>query len=83
MDVNLARHGLVDESLLLLLQQRNQLLLAADVAPHAPIGVVEEADDAGLFRDRGTKKGISRIRAIDKSHCPMRTPSEARVKHGT
>ena len=47
--VNLAGDGLVDEGLLLLLQQRNQLLLGADVALDAPVGVVEEADDGGLF----------------------------------
>ena len=39
-------------ALLLLLQQRNQLLLGADVAPDAPVGVIEEADDGGLFAER-------------------------------
>ena len=39
-DVHLARHGLVDNGLLLLLQQRDQLLLGADVAPNAPFGRV-------------------------------------------
>ena len=48
-DVDLAGDGLVDDGLLLLLQQRTQLLLGADVAPDAPVGVVEEADDGGLF----------------------------------
>ena len=48
-DVDLARNGLVDDGLLLLLQQRDQLLLGADVAPDAPVGVVEEADDGSLF----------------------------------
>ena len=48
-----ARNGLVDDGLLLLLQQRDQLLLGADVAPDAPVGVVEEADDGGLFGERG------------------------------
>ncbi len=50
-NVDLARDGLVDDGLLLLLQQRNQLLLRADVAPDAPVGVVEEAHDGGLFRE--------------------------------
>ena len=49
--VNLAGDGLVDEGLLLLFQQRHQLLLGADVAPDAPVGVVEEADDGGLFAE--------------------------------
>ena len=49
--VLLARHGLVDEGLLLLLQQRDQRLLGADIAPDAPMGVVEESDDGGLFRE--------------------------------
>ena len=48
-DVDLTGDGLVDDGLLLLLQQRNQLLLGVDVAPDAPVGVVEEVDDGGLF----------------------------------
>ena len=51
-DVDPARDGLVDDSLLLLLQQRDQLLLGADVAPNAPVGVIEKAGDDGLFRQR-------------------------------
>ena len=47
--VKAASDGAVDDGLLLLLQQRNQLLLRADVASDAPVGVVEEADDGGLF----------------------------------
>ena len=54
--VEAARDGTVDEGLLLLLQQRDQLLLGADVAPNAPIGMVEEADDGGLF-GKGWKYG--------------------------
>ena len=50
--VNPPRDRLVDDSALLLLQQRDQLLLGADVAPDAPVGVVEEADDGGLFGER-------------------------------
>ena len=42
-DIDLARDRLVDDGLLLLLQQRDQLLLGADVAPDPPVGVVEEA----------------------------------------
>ena len=48
-NVDLSRDGLVDDGLLLLLQQRNQLLLGADVAPDAPVGAVEEAHDGALF----------------------------------
>ena len=39
-DVDPARDGPVDDGLLLLLQQRNQLLLGADVAPDTLVGVV-------------------------------------------
>ena len=39
--VKAASDGAVDDGLLLLLQKRNQLLLGADVAPYAPVGVVE------------------------------------------
>jgi len=41
--------GAVDDGLLLLLQQLDQLLLGADVAPDPPVRVVEEADDRGLL----------------------------------
>src|SRR6266852_3636627 len=44
--------GAVDDGLLLLLQQLDQLLLGADVAPDAPVGVVEEAGNRGLFGAR-------------------------------
>ena len=48
-DVDLTRDGLVDNGLLLFLQQCNQLLFGTDVAPDAPVGVVEIADDGGLL----------------------------------
>ena len=57
--VDLTRNGLVDNGLLLLLQQRDQLLLGADVAPDAPVGVVEEAHDGGLFWQRRESDGHS------------------------
>ena len=38
--------GAVNDRLLLLLQQLDQLLLGADVAPDPPVHVVEEADDS-------------------------------------
>ena len=54
-DVDPARDGLVDDGLLLLLQQRDQLLLSAAVAPNAPVGMIEETDHGGLFGERGDK----------------------------
>src|SRR5436309_3404727 len=44
--------GAVDDGLLLSLQQLDQLLLSADVAPDPPVDVVEEPDDGGLFGGR-------------------------------
>ena len=41
-----ARDGAVDRGLLLLVQQRDQLLLGADRAADPPVGVVEEAGDS-------------------------------------
>ena len=55
-DADLAGDRLVVDGLLLLLQQRNQLLLGSDGAPDAPVGVVEEADDGGLCRGRWYEK---------------------------
>ena len=48
-DVDPARDGLVDDGLLLLLQQRDQLLLGTDVPPNAPVRMVEEAHDGDLL----------------------------------
>ena len=47
--VEAAGDGAVDDGLLLLLQQLDQLLLGADVAPDPPVRVVEEPDDGGLL----------------------------------
>ena len=47
--VEAAGDGPVDDGLLLLLQQRNELPLGADVAPDAPVHVVQVADDGGLL----------------------------------
>ncbi len=54
--VEAAGDGAVDDGLLLLLQQLDQLLLGANVAPDASVCVVEEADDGGLFRKRWKRK---------------------------
>ena len=51
-DIDLARHGLVDDGLLLLRQKLDQPFLSPDVAPYAPVEVVEVADDGSLFRER-------------------------------
>ena len=50
--VEAAGDGAVDDGLLLLVQQRDQLLLGADVAPDPPVRVVEEADDGCLLVER-------------------------------
>ena len=47
--IEAARHRLVDDGLLLLVEQRNQLLFGADVAADAAVYVVEVANDGGLF----------------------------------
>ena len=47
--VEAASNGAMDDGLLLFLQQPDELLLAADVAADAFVGVVEIADDGGLF----------------------------------
>ena len=49
--VEAAGDGPVDDSLLFLLQQRNELPLGADVAADAPVHVVQVTDDGGLFRE--------------------------------
>ena len=56
--VEAAGDGAVDDGLLLLLQQLDQLLLGADVAPDPPVRVVEEADDGGLFGKGGSGSQI-------------------------
>ena len=82
--VEAAGDGAVDDGLLLLLQQLDQLLLGADVAPDPPVRVVEEADDGGLFGPgRNGDENLPHARASAKSHCPIRTPSDACVKGGT
>ena len=45
--------GPVDDGLLLLLQQRNELPLGADVPPDAPVYVVQVPHDGGLFWEGG------------------------------
>ena len=47
--VEAAGDGAVDDGLPLLLQQRDELLLGADVAADAVVHVVEVADDGALF----------------------------------
>ena len=57
--VEAAGDGAVNDGLLLLLQQLDQLLLGADVAPDPPVRVVEEPDDGGLFGERWDRIGTS------------------------
>ena len=47
--VKAADDGLVDGGLLLLLQQRDELPLGGDVAPDAPVHVVQIPHDGGLL----------------------------------
>ena len=47
--VEAARHGPVDDGLLLLVQQGDELALGADGAVDAAVDVVEEAGDGVLF----------------------------------
>ena len=49
--VEAAGDGLVDDGLPLLLQQRDELLLGADVRPDAPVHVIQVADDGCLLGD--------------------------------
>ena len=79
-NVDLARNGLVDEGLFLLLQQRNQLLLGADVAPDAPVGVIEEADDSGLFREGRECNGFAEVRRRVEVLYPRRLLDRANVE---
>jgi len=55
--------GAVDDGLLLLLQQLDQLLLGADVAPDLSFIVVEKADDGCLFGE-WEEKGFYPIKII-------------------
>ena len=48
-DVDLARDGLLNDGLLLLLQQLDQFPLGADVALDATVRVVEVTGNGGLF----------------------------------
>ena len=60
-------NGAVDDGLLLLLQQLDQLLLGADVAPNPPVHVAEKADDGSLLGGRWDEERYlthSRLRQI-------------------
>ena len=61
-DIDLARHGLVDDGLLLLLQQLDQPFLGPDVAPDAPVGEVEVAHDGDLFGKGWKCNGFTKVR---------------------
>ena len=53
----------------LLLQQRDQLLLGADVALDAPVGVVEVADDGGLLGEGGGSAKSKSFTIAELSPC--------------
>ena len=61
--VDLPRDGFVDHGLLLFGQQHDQLFLGADVAPNAPVGIIEEPHDGGLFREGWDRqrRGLDRV----------------------
>ena len=82
--VEAARDGAVDDGLLLLLQQRDQLLLGADVAPDPPVGVVEEADDGGLLVRAAGPASSCDSRSSEYSRMPdsRRSPVDERRRHG-
>ena len=64
--VEFPRDYLMDEGLLLLLQQRDQFLLGADVAPDASVGVVEEACDGSLLHERWERdRQVLQLCAVD------------------
>ena len=55
-DIDLARDGLVDEGLPVLLQQLDLPLRGLDAAPDAPVGAVEKSDDGSSFREGWNEK---------------------------
>ena len=78
--VEAAGDGAVDDGLLLLLQQLDQLLLGADVAPDPPVHVVEEADDGGLFGegwdDRMDGAELRRVKPVEAAPDALRALGE-------
>src|SRR5207244_13186991 len=62
--IEAAGDSAVDNSLLLLLQQLDQLLLGVDVTPDPTIRMIEEADDGGMLRWRWDRKGRPQKRVI-------------------
>ena len=63
--IEAAGDGAVNDGLLLLLQQLDQLLLGVDVAPDAPVRMVEKSDDGGLFLDRRRNDATSCLNKRD------------------
>ena len=57
--VEAARHGLLDDGLLLLVQELNQPPLARNKALDAPVSMVEKAYDSGLLGGWWYKDGYS------------------------
>ena len=71
--IEAAGDGLLDDGLLLLVQQRDQLLLGADVAANAAVNVVEVADDGELLGE-GTPRSGTLLIIIDADQAVAITP---------
>jgi len=81
--VEAAVAGSVDDGLLLLLERLDQLLRVKDEAPDALSIWSRKRTIPVCSADLGTTTGIRRIPLIERSHWPIRTPSEARAKSAT
>ena len=85
--VEAASHGAVDDGLLLLVQQRDQLLLGGDVAADAPVRVIEEADDGGLFVEgrywkRSAQERLVRQIRSREIQIPLERPWSSQLNDG-
>ena len=72
-DIDLARHSLVDDDLLLLLQQFDQPFLGPDVAPDVPVSVVEEAGDGSLFGKGWKGNGFTKAKMTPSRFCTFQS----------
>ena len=72
--VEAAGDGAVDDGLPLLLQQRDELLLGADVAADAVVDVVEVSDDGALFGEGWEGESRSDLARNNQCSAPERMP---------
>ena len=70
--VEAAGDGAVDDGLPLLLQQRDELLLGADVSSDAVVDVIEVSDDGALFGE-GWEGYLKRTK-LTLGYCRIRSP---------